>query len=809
MLTEATCSQAQIAIDGTVSTEVTSPNGRDFEINGGKQVGGNLFHSFGSFSVITGGSATFNNSLNVHNIISRVTGHSISSIDGLISARGNANFFLINPNGIILGPNAHLNIGGSVVFSTADRLNFADGSFFSATNTEAQPLLTISVPIGLQFGNNLGKIASYTVATDPQVRPDKTLALVGGDIMLDGVYLLGAQGGRIEIGSVASNSFVGLTAIPKGWSLNYEAVSAFQDIQLSEAIIGGIGIDGIQLQGKQVVINDSLISTINLGTSPSGNIVVRASNSVEISNGSALSTTTGIGTISSTESAGNIAIETPRLFVSGGSEVRATTEGRGQGGNINVNTPELLEIDGQGFQTRLTTQTFGRGNAGDINVTTGRLVLREGGQITVSAVTLPIRAVVVSGDAGRINIAASDSVEISGQGVDSDDAPAPSSLIAKTSGLSTTGNGGSIRVDTGRLFLQDEGAISVSAEQGSTGQAGSLTINAASVVVNGSTSTISAASTSPKPAGDVTINTNQLLIGNGASINVNSQGAGSAGNLFVSGRSIELNDRGEIAATSSLGNGGNITLQAGNTLLLRTNSQISTTAGTAQAGGDGGNIIINAPKGFLVTAPNENNDITANAFSGRGGNITINATGIYWFTPRSRADLERLLGTPNPAQLDPRSLPTNDITAISQGSPTLNGTVILTTPNLDPSRGLVQLPVDLADASRLIVQNCPTGDTLAKPPNEFIITGRGGLPPTPSEAVSRDAIQVDLVTADVGDRPSVSQREPDQSRPSLPSESPIVEAQGWQVAADGTVFLVATAPQNIMALSLNRLIHCR
>ncbi|KAM3102302.1 filamentous hemagglutinin N-terminal domain-containing protein [Phormidesmis sp. 146-12] len=761
LLSEATCSQAQITSDGTVPTEVTNLNGRDFEINGGRQIGGNLFHSFGNFSVIAGSSATFNHSLSVQNIISRVTGNFISNIDGLISARGNANFFLINPNGIILGANARLDIGGSVLFSTADRLNFADGSSFSATNTEAQPLLTISVPIGLQFGNNPGTIASYTLSTVPQVRPDRTLALVGGNIVLDGAYLVGAQGGRLEIGGVASNSFVGLTAISQGWELNYEAVRVFQDIQLSEATLGGIDINDIQLRGKQIAIDNSIIGTENSGARPGGNLVVRASDLVRISNESTLSTATGTVAISSVAPGGDIVIETPRLVVNRNPTITATTQGLGQGGNIYVNAPELLEIDGQGDLTQLTTQTFGSGNAGNINVTTKRLVLREGGQIAASAVT-PIPGVAVSGNAGGINIIASDSMEVSGQFVFGDTS-FPSGVVARTRGSSTTGNGGSIQVNTNRLLLQNGGAISVSAEQGSTGQAGSLTINAASVAVSGSNSTISASSTSSKPAGDVIINTNQLLVGDGASINVNSQGAGSAGNLFVSARSIELNDRGQIAATSSLGNGGNIALQASNTLLLRNNSQISTTAGNAQAGGNGGNIAFNG--NFIVAVPRENSNISANAFTGRGGNIRITTQGLFGIEPRSSA-----------------TTGLSSITASSQFG--ISGTIALNTPDVDPSRGLVTLPTELQDTSGLIASGCPADEG-----NSFSITGNGGLPEDPRQPLMGNGVWLD-------------DRATGQSQSSIPQSVPtIVEAQGWLRDSNGQVTLVATSTDGMTQTS--------
>jgi filamentous hemagglutinin family protein len=126
--------QAQVTLDGTLGRAGPLP-GPDYQITAdlGRQVGGNLFHSFGQFSIHTGESATFSGPNSVHNIIGRVTGGETSLIDGTLrSTIPGANLYLLNPAGVLFGEHAQLDVPGSVHVSTADVLRLTDGGRFDA-----------------------------------------------------------------------------------------------------------------------------------------------------------------------------------------------------------------------------------------------------------------------------------------------------------------------------------------------------------------------------------------------------------------------------------------------------------------------------------------------------------------------------------------------------------------------------------------------------------------------------------------------------------------------------------------------------
>ena len=205
------CAFAQIVPDTTLGEESSvvvpeteikgtnsdKPNGiASQRLEGGAIRGNNLFHSFQEFNIDAGRGAYFANPPAIENIFTRVTGANPSEIFGTLGVLGNANLFFLNPNGIIFGENASLDLNGSFVATTADSIAFPDGKEFNATNPNLPPLLTVEVqqPVGLKFEGEPGII---TNAADLAVNTQQTLSLAGGEVENRGN--LTAPEGRVEI----------------------------------------------------------------------------------------------------------------------------------------------------------------------------------------------------------------------------------------------------------------------------------------------------------------------------------------------------------------------------------------------------------------------------------------------------------------------------------------------------------------------------------------------------------------------------------------------------------------------------------
>ena len=363
---------AQVSADNTMSTEVNTSN-NVFEISGGTTKGDNLFHSFEEFSLPSGNTARFNNSVNIGNIIGRVTGGSISEINGLIRAEGDANLILINPTGINFGADARLDIGGSFLGSTASSVVFGDGTVFSATELD-NPILTISVPVGLQLGQNSGAIniegEGHNLSLETtfsslakggieglKVNSGETIALVGSNLNLSGGTLT-AESGRIELGSVAQ----GIVKLAGDrWSLDYSEVTLFDDINLTRqslADVSGIGSGSINLQGRQIAIRDGSAAVAqSSGDRPGGKISVNATELLDISHG-------GIGAAVREGVGGAIEINANALNLSNGGRIVSDNFGSKDGGHIEINSNSLSISD----RSYISTTSFGSGTGGSVTL---------------------------------------------------------------------------------------------------------------------------------------------------------------------------------------------------------------------------------------------------------------------------------------------------------------------------------------------------------------------------------------------------------------------------------------------------------
>ncbi|MBF2028064.1 MAG: filamentous hemagglutinin N-terminal domain-containing protein [Oscillatoriales cyanobacterium C42_A2020_001] len=834
---------AQIIPDATLPVNsIVTPGCTVCVIDGGTTRGTNVFHSLREFSVPTGGVAWFNNAPQVQTILARVTGNSVSTIDGLIRANGTANLFLLNPNGIIFGTNAQLNIGGSFLATTANSFQFSDGSEFSATNPSTSPLLSVNVPVGLQFGQAPGEIVNRSRVSIPgiaqpvglAVQPGRTLALVGGDVTLENGNVT-AFAGRVELGSVQKQGIVSLTPISQGVALAY-AGESFGTIRLIGGEVETSGNPGgaIQIQGRSLRLTDNFrIASFNLGAQPGGNILINATDSLELVGRSdyveVLQALTG-GTLNpgvvrniissltlGSGTAGNIVINTGNLTMREGGYIASTTAGSGRAGDLIINASELVDLSESG----LFNGTFvgSRGDSGALTINTRTLIARNNGQIS--------NATYGFGKGGSLTVNASESLQLMG----SQPIPAPALNNDFVTGIftnaSVTGNGeaGNLTLLTKNLTLTQGARISADSNSPKgLGGGGNVTVRASESIQLSGTSPGTGKPTSIsafgiRQGGNVELTTQTFTAQDGAGVSVLSPG--NAGNLELVANSILLSDRAFLEATSLLGEGGNLRIQT-HTLQLRQNSRINTSAGLTGGNGSGGNIRITAD--FIIGVLAENSDISANAFAGSGGRVDITAKGIYGL------------------KFQLKDSPFSDITASSQFG--VNGTVTINSLNIDPNRGLIDLPANLVDPSNQIVQGCNPDQQTTQQSNRFIITERGGLPAQPEETFSGSDRPLVTLTELVGEAEARSREDfrleelrgrsqeggarrgdegvrewgseissthpsthssifnpqspiaslsPAPLSPLPDSPSPLTEAQGWAIAPDGSIYLVVNA----------------
>ena len=623
--------KAQVTPDGTTSTTVDR-DGNNFTVEQGDRVGDNLFHSFDEFSVPTGGSAGFNNAADIANIFSRVTGGDISNIDGLLSASGTANLFLINPNGIIFGENARLDLGGSFFGSTADSLLFEGDTEFSAINPQAAPLLEVSIPVGLSFRDNPGDIVNRSFApneSEPsnfarlEVLPGNKITLVGGDIDFESGIAI-ARGGDIELGGLTQAGIVDLNedgslSFPEGIAQANISLSNFADIDVQGTGGGNITINAQNLSLESGELGRSFIragisSESNSAEAQAGDITIDVAENIMLDNSSIFNdiNAEGIG------NSGNITINTDSLEVTNGGLIDAFIFGTGDSGDISVNATESVSVNADSTISN-QINAGANGNSGTIDFSTTNITLTGGGRVS--------NTITGNGNAGDVNINAREVISIDGFGNEG----IPSGIFSNIGSENSVGNAGNIQIDTQNLTLTNGGIVnSVTLGQGNSG---TVSINATDTIsIDGEAedssfnSTISSgvAGTGIGNSGGIEIDASNLSLTNGGLINGRTGGDGNGGNINLSTGFLSLENESRIdASTFKNGDAGKITINATDNISLDTSSGIGSEIVENAIGNSGGIEItttdLNLAGGSLISA----NTLG----EGNSGRIIISATG--------------------------------------------------------------------------------------------------------------------------------------------------------------------------------------
>ena len=626
---------AQIAPDGTTSTEVTT-EGNETTIEQGDRVGDNLFHSFDEFSVPTGGSAGFNNAADIANIFSRVTGGNVSNIDGLLSANGAANLFLINPNGIIFGENASLNIGGSFFATSADSLQFEKDAEFSASDPQAAPLLEVSIPIGLNFRDNPGDITVNGSAL--KVPNSENLSLIGGNVDIIGGENSGifAIGGRVELGGLAEAGSIEIVAgensaglsdssfdFPDAVTREDVTLGDFAFVSVAGSNKGDIAINArnITLAGGETGEAEISSGIVKPGVENArgGNIVLDATDTVALVEGNifnrVLTNTTGNG--------GETIINATNLNIENGI-ISNTLFGEGSTGKIIVNVAENLsltrfgtiageigetgvgnsgEVEINSSSLEMNNRSFigsrnaGQGSAGDIVIDTGDFRINGRNEINTQISETAV------GDGADVNISA-DNITFS----------INDSIIADTAGQ---GNAGNIEINASDSVLMDDGAEIRSRTLG-IGNGGNITLNIPNLNM-GSGTFVSTQTFGIGDAGNIAVNSENIDLTRNATITTGSD-AGSQGragridintailNIERDAEGTEQSSAGINSSTFGNGDANDINIQASESISLSGQSTIQSIVGANRINADLRN-------GVLVPRP-----IVG---SGNGGDITI------------------------------------------------------------------------------------------------------------------------------------------------------------------------------------------
>ena len=626
---------AQLVPDGTLGSErstVTEDTIRGTpsdRISGGAARGRNLFHSFGEFNVETGRGAYFNNPAGVENIFSRVTGGNPSQIDGRlgviqagsIDVLGNANLFLINPNGIVFGQNSSLDVGGSFVGTTANAIEFGEEGFFSTSGAEVPQGLLIVNPSAFLFSQvNAAPIQSTSATpgievptTTLQVPIGRSLVLLGGDVFLNAINIF-APGGRVELGGLRGAGAIALTQVDNALQLEFPNQVARADVLITNRArinVVSSGGGGIAINARNVEIsrNSGIFSGIfGTATAAAGDIDIDATGTLTLSNtGQIGNAVLGIG------DSGNINISAQSVSLLNSGAIATFSVGQGDVGNVTIEA-DTISLSGKNesniasgiLSSIASLQGFvGIGRGGDVFLQARRISLTDGAFVGTSNLATETSA---QGTVGNIAVSATESLEMTGG----------STFRTDTSGQANAGN---INIDSDNTVSFASGSRLFTSTSGQ-GNAGTVKVQANNAVVfdgvstNGNSSGIFSSInqvpgfTGSRIAGDVTINTGTLTLSNRASIqsNVEVGAIGEGGDIDVTANTVSLLNGGQIQS------------------ILRDTDTVN---GIAGGRGRAGNIRINATDAFRASGrdptvlPSAVFTSVGSGAEGQGGDIQL------------------------------------------------------------------------------------------------------------------------------------------------------------------------------------------
>ncbi len=626
------CVFSQIIADGTTGQQATL-KGPDYLISSdlGKISGKNLFHSFSQFDINTNESATFTGPSNISNIISRVTGNQSSFIDGLLRSEINgADFYFINPNGIMFGPNASLDIGGSFYVSTADYIKMQDKTLFHAKNPESS-FFTSAPPEAFGFlGTNIGEVSLK--GNHIAVNDGKEINIFSGNLKMEDASLY-APSGKINLISVGSEGEIIKDNKANVWKA--DGFSKLGDIDLKK------NEDYSDIQKKKGIL-DIDVSSSKQNNKLAGKIFI-AGNDIKLSNFFIyMSLADEIN--NNLEKSGYINIISNNLSLLEGSGIYSDNYSAVDAGNIDIQTTETLTLNGEknNYPSVISSLAYSFGNSANVNINAGKILISNGARIETVSYDY--------GESGNININSADSILIydkssSGQksgifstvfasGTAGDINISTKDLYLKpgiiqslTLGSESFGNAGNIQLNVNNIKLENGSQIFNSTY--GKGDAGEIKINAKQGIIasgidqKGYSSGILATTYSEGNGGKIDINTLQIFLLDGARISVTASDLGASGNIniisdkiFISGIASNKKHSAISATTVSDGNGGSIDIQSKDIEIIQGFIHSQTEGGN----GNGGDINIvsdslNIIKGGEIAV--------STTGQGKAGNITI------------------------------------------------------------------------------------------------------------------------------------------------------------------------------------------